>query len=72
MLSLSIDFYARVFVRVYTSPIEVKHMAKYVHMHVRHGASQSCARRQTGTVYKCYGCDTFHLQPFGHEEARGK
>jgi hypothetical protein len=23
-------------------------------------------------VYKCFGCDSFHLQPLGHEEQRGK
>lgn len=55
LVSLSIDFYARVFVRVFTSPAEVKRLAS-----------------QTGTVYHCGGCESFHLQPLCIEQKRDK
>lgn len=32
LLSLSIDFYVRIFVRIQTAPVEVKKAARYVHV----------------------------------------
>ncbi|XP_023227899.1 tRNA (guanine(26)-N(2))-dimethyltransferase-like [Centruroides sculpturatus] len=55
LLSLSIDFYVRVFVKVYTSPNEVKKSINKLAM-----------------VYKCVGCETFHLQPLGKSQNKDK
>lgn len=55
LLTLSIDFYMRTFVRVWTGPSQVKSLAT-----------------NTGTVYVCNHCQTFHPQRFGRMSQTSK
>jgi len=73
LLSLSIDFYVRVFVRVYTSAHETKRIGTYVFFFFvpqralvsSHAHHRMC--RKLSQLYRCNGCKTFHLQPLMHE-----
>eukprot|EP00201_Polytomella_parva_P017700 CAMPEP_0175054124 /NCGR_PEP_ID=MMETSP0052_2-20121109/9323_1 /TAXON_ID=51329 ORGANISM="Polytomella parva, Strain SAG 63-3" /NCGR_SAMPLE_ID=MMETSP0052_2 /ASSEMBLY_ACC=CAM_ASM_000194 /LENGTH=534 /DNA_ID=CAMNT_0016318769 /DNA_START=180 /DNA_END=1781 /DNA_ORIENTATION=+ len=51
LLSLSIDFYVRVFVRVYTSP----------------GACKESATTKQAYIWQSSGCDSFWMQPVGQQ-----
>lgn len=72
LLSLSIDFYVRLFIRVATSPKEVKALPTYVaplplapSLRIADTAvfSQTCSK--TSIVYYCHNCQSPHIQPFG-------
>ena len=77
LVSLSIDFYARVFVRVRTSAFEVKRLATCV-VHCTHRITSAITQstpglircRQTGNVYCCHGCNSFHPHTFMTEVKR--
>lgn len=65
LLSLSIDFYVRVFVRIKTAPLEVKKAVTYA----LHSASSALVNQliysKTSNYYVCSSCQTFYGQPLG-------
>lgn len=67
LLSLSIDFYVRIFVRVRTAAVEVKKVAMYVYLTL-FLCSLSIIPftfRKTSTFYICTSCEAFYGQPLG-------
>lgn len=65
LLSFSIDFYIRVFVRVDSRATEVKRLARSVFMPFRPGRVKLTIYSQTGIVFSCHFCHSFYTQPFG-------
>jgi tRNA (guanine26-N2/guanine27-N2)-dimethyltransferase len=65
LLSLSIDFYVRLFVRVQTAPIEVKKVARFVENFCKDYRCFICPHSQTSVYYICSGCQSFYEQPLG-------
>ncbi|XP_065826453.1 tRNA (guanine(26)-N(2))-dimethyltransferase-like [Oscarella lobularis] len=55
LLSVSVDFYIRVFVQVFTGAVHVKDSAS-----------------KKAYVYRCIGCDSFHLQNVGKRVEKEK
>lgn len=71
LLSLSIDFYVRVFVRVHTGPQQVKHTARYATPHSPAYATLTrTIRSKHGIVYCCSYCQTHNPQSFGRVQQR--
>ena len=65
LLSLSIDFYVRVFVRVQVAPIEVKKALAYVSSFFFFVTFNRPTNRKVSTFYICVGCQAYYEQPMG-------
>jgi tRNA (guanine26-N2/guanine27-N2)-dimethyltransferase len=65
LLSLSIDFYVRIFVRVQSAAIEVKKSATWVLPSSWPCVTADFRVRKTSTYYICTGCQSFYGQPLG-------
>jgi len=72
VLCLSVDFYVRIFVRVYTSAEEVKRSCLYVSpsppslsLTTLTPLSFPKFSRKMSHVYECTGCLALHFQPLG-------
>lgn len=82
LLSVSADFYIRVFVRVFTGQATVKNSARYAHLHacvcvVGGGLggtdpTSTLSPSKQALVYNCVGCGSFYLQRMGRRTSNGK
>ncbi len=75
LISLSMDFYLRVFVRVYSSPEETKRSMTYLlpslKLYLQVLLLTLIPYSKLSHVYQCIGCDSLHFQPLGKCEERG-
>lgn len=71
LLSLSIDFYVRLFVRVYAGQQEAKRAYTCVLALLVGSSLTRSSCRNTGLVYACTWCGAPYPQPFGRVEERG-
>jgi tRNA (guanine26-N2/guanine27-N2)-dimethyltransferase len=63
LLSMRADFYFRVFVRVYTSPLMVKRAGWCAPCSREARSGLTVARSNVSYVYQCSGCEGFRWQP---------
>lgn len=81
LLSVSVDFYIRVFVRVFTGQATVKNSARcscspfqtllITVEHLSHVFICFCCSKQA-LIYNCVGCGSFHFQRMGRRTSNGK
>lgn len=65
LVSLSIDFYFRIFVRVHTAPQGVKKAITYAFDQCTSHGSINWAYRKTAAYYVCSSCQAWYEQPLG-------
>lgn len=65
LMSLSIDFYIRLFVRVHAAPIEVKKAFRCALFFSPPWLNLYEYQSKTSTYYVCSGCQSFHGQALG-------
>ena len=68
VLSLSIDFYVRMFVQIHAAPLEVKKAYRCVPLPrspLLFACIHSLIISKTSVYYVCSGCQSFHAQPLG-------
>jgi len=65
LLSLSIDFYVRLFIRIQSAPIEVKKAARQVSQQLNSTNGTQVFISKTSVYYICAGCQAFYDQPLG-------
>lgn len=71
LISFSIDFYVRLFVRVESRATEVKKLARCVRLACGMGTAADHLS-QMGVVYCCHFCHSHYTQPFGRVVEREK
>lgn len=66
LLSLSIDFYVRIFIRVQSSPTEVKKISRYVFRYLNFIQLVDIHwNSKTAMYFICTGCQSHYEQPLG-------